>query len=164
MAEHGGEVEEVRRGLLHRQRRQAGKEQGVCQVGRGRLSDPQRSRRRSCPRVRRDRVGPEMGQPLDVLHRQGRQDPLHRQGCSSPPMPTTSRRNSKNWAWRSGHVTPTPSYRLSVISFQRSAVRHQLSAISSWLAQSRSGEQTSISDQQRVNAPLLSGSSPTAES
>ena len=38
-----------------------------------------RSGRHGCPRVRRDRRHPEVGQPLDVLHRRRRPDPLYRQ-------------------------------------------------------------------------------------
>ena len=48
---------------------------------------------------------PEMGQPLDILHRRGRQDSLHRQGRTPGRlMPTTWRRSSRSWAWPSGRL------------------------------------------------------------
>ena len=72
----------------------------------------ERSRRPGGPRIRRDRRDSEMGQPLDVLHRQGRQDSVHRQGRASEDA--RRRRGEEAGRVGRGEAEVTPSTQVDV--------------------------------------------------
>ena len=90
------EDQQVRRRLLHGQRRPArGREgqQGLRQVGERRLPAAQRPDQGHGQRLRRAQR-PRLHQPLDLLHRQGRARSGHRQGCRA----TRPRRPPRTWS------------------------------------------------------------------